>query len=60
MSNQVRIRNLVEAIRQANNAGWVCDSVMKCKNWEIYGPVLVKDGHKFNYCPFCGKRLKEL
>ena len=57
MSDQVRIRNLVEAIKQANTAGWVCDSIMKCKNWEIYGSILIEDGYIFNYCPYCGKEM---
>ena len=71
MSDQVRIRNLVEAIKQANTAGWVCDSVMACDGWQkSYEQIQTGldffeyqtdynkyRGDIFKICPWCGNAL---
>ena len=51
-----RLIDLVEAIKQANTAGWVCDSVQECKGWQEwhYDYDFDKD---WKFCPFCGKPL---
>ena len=61
MSDQVRIRNLVEAIKQANTAGWVCDSVQECEGWEInyiHISAATKLADTFEFCPWCSKKLE--
>jgi len=54
-----RAKRLIEATRREHKQGFVCDSVFSCKGWEVYGRVLIEDGYKFKYCPFCGKEFNK-
>lgn len=65
------IKQLVEAVRQANTAGWVCDSVQACDGWQT-SYKQIKDGlgyfdyqtegkefrgYQFIVCPWCSRAL---
>lgn len=55
---QEEIKQLVEAIKQANTAGWVCDSVQACEKWQAWVLKFGKSvGEGFYFCPFCKKQL---
>lgn len=51
------IKALVEMVRQANTAGWVCDSVQGCDKWEILWEKQKELTAFFDFCPFCGREL---
>ena len=54
-----KAKKLIGAIRREYERGFVCDSILSCKDWKVYGHVLIEDGYKFKYCPFCGKEFNK-
>ncbi len=53
-----QLEQLVELIKSADTAGWVCDAWQGCNDWQTHGQTLMEIGFDFfNFCPFCGKKL---
>ena len=54
------IKKLIELVREANTAGWVCDSAYECEGWEInyiHISAATKLADTFEFCPWCGRSL---
>ena len=50
-------RGLIAALRELNTEGMVCDSVCACDGWQKGSPHLCICIPRFNFCPWCSKRL---
>ena len=63
--NKKEVKKMVEAMKQADTAGWVCDSLNVCDGWkageEFFDPVNAdwKSIGCFQWilCPWCGRSL---
>ena len=53
------IKQMVDMVRKANTAGWVCDAVQECDGWSAIwaNRALNEVIIFFEFCPFCGKKL---